>query len=177
MSTAITLITATSAEWSALTVPVLNGFMLYETDTQTFRLSNGTSLYSALTVVTDLADYTFTQTIELPTNNTVQILTTEPVYSSKTQEVVPVAGGTVTAIGSGITEATNIVNGSGTLATLTCTLTTSPGDGATSTWIFVDAVTAITWAGGTVNATTVPTTAAAGTKIVLTYNASTATWY
>lgn len=59
MSVVVTpIITATHAEWMATTKPVVSGRVLYETDTGNYKVGDGTSLYSALSVSTNFSTFT-----------------------------------------------------------------------------------------------------------------------
>lgn len=83
----------------------------------------------------------------------------------------PTTGQTVTLVGSN----RNIINPAGTIAALTITLPSSPINNAEATMRFTQAVTAITWAGGTVVGGS--SGAAAGATITLTYDSATTSWY
>lgn len=83
----------------------------------------------------------------------------------------PSTGGTVILVNNQI----NIVNPSGTLATLTLTLPSSPANNDIVNISFTQAVTTITYSGGTVVGG--PTTASLGGQWYLTYDSGTTTWY
>lgn len=69
----------------------------------------------------------------------------------------------------------NIVNPSGTIAALTITVPSNPANNDKTYFTFTQAVTAITWSGGTVVG--LPTTAAAGQQFYLIYDLTNNTWY
>jgi hypothetical protein len=83
----------------------------------------------------------------------------------------PTTGGTVTTINN----QNNIVNPSGTLATLTIALPSSPNNNDVVKLTFTQAITAITYSGGTVVGG--PTSATLGGQWTLNFDSGTSTWY
>lgn len=83
----------------------------------------------------------------------------------------PVTGGTVTTVNN----QDNIINPAGTLATLTIALPASPVNNDKVYITFTQAVTAITYSGGTTVG--VPLSATLGSQWFLTYDSGTTTWY
>lgn len=83
----------------------------------------------------------------------------------------PTTGGTVTLV----VNQYNIINPSGTLATLTIALPSSPNNNDVVHMKFTQTITTITYSGGTVVGA--PTTMASGSSLVLTYDSATSTWY
>ena len=59
MSIVVTpIITATHAEWMATSTPIVQGRILYETDTGNYKVGDGTSVYSALAYDTNISTFT-----------------------------------------------------------------------------------------------------------------------
>lgn len=83
----------------------------------------------------------------------------------------PTTGNTITTINN----QNNIVNPSGTIAALTIALPSSPNPNDVVKLTFTQAVTVITYSGGTVVG--LPTTAAIGSQWTLNWDAGTSTWY
>lgn len=83
----------------------------------------------------------------------------------------PTTGQTVTLANNQF----NVINPAGTIAALTITFPASPQDNDHVRIKFTQAVTTITWTGGTPPAA--PTTAAVGTYLELTYDAASTTWF
>lgn len=97
--------------------------------------------------------------------------TTPTVINRSHTIFTPATGGTVTLVTGQI----NIINPAGTIATLTLTLPSSPANNDIVSLTFTQAVTAITYSGGTVVGS--PTTASLGGQWYLTYDSGTTTWY
>lgn len=83
----------------------------------------------------------------------------------------PSTGGTVALVNNQY----NIINPSGTLTALTATLPSSPANNDVVTLKFTQAVTTLTYSGGTVVGA--PTTVTAGQSVSLTYDSATTSWY
>lgn len=83
----------------------------------------------------------------------------------------PSAGGTVNLVNGQF----NIINPSGTIATLTVNLPSSPANNDVVYIKFTQAVTAVTYANGTIVGGI--TSLAAGGLVVLTYHTGTTSWY
>ena len=83
----------------------------------------------------------------------------------------PTTGGTVTTVNN----SNNIINPVGTLATLTIALPASPANNDIVYLTFTQAITAITYSGGTVVGT--PTSATLGGQWFLTFDSGSSTWY
>lgn len=85
----------------------------------------------------------------------------------------PTTGNTITLINNQY----NVVNPAGSLTALTVTLPSSPTNGDIVYIKFTQAVTTVTYAGGTLGNASAPTTLTAGATIILTYDSTNTTWY
>lgn len=183
-STSLTEINGTTANVRATTTAnILIGGVNYVTITSAGTNFNG-SLVTGLASPsgsTDATNKAYVDAHSLPSGSDGQIVSYYDggvplaigrlsVQNAKTV-FAPSTGGTVNVNNN----YENIIKPSGALATLTINLPSSPADGDTVNLTFTQAVTAITYTGGTVVGA--PTSAAATGQYHLTFDVGSTTWY
>jgi hypothetical protein len=169
---------------SSATVTVTSGFGLQaqfyaSSGTSTLSLASGTFLMpdgSTPTALTLLQGQTVTLVGIITTGNA---LLTEVLYDAgsvapSTQYSQPTTGTTITT-NSGFGHLTHVIDPAGTLAALTITLPSNPRNGAKVTYAATQAVTALTWSGGTLGIAQAGFTA--GQHLTLTYVSSQGKWF
>lgn len=112
------IISATAAEWAATTVPILNGQLVYESDTNLYKIGNGTSLYSDL-------PYTVNSSATSTASGIIRLATVDEA-TTQTDETIAITpyslGQTILNLGTpesiDLTNATNLPLSTGVTGTL-----------------------------------------------------------
>lgn len=183
-STSLTELAGTTINLRATTTAnILIGGVNYVTVNSSGINFNGSSLLNVATPVsgTDGVNKSYVDTHSLPSGLDGQIVSYYDggvplaigrlsVQNAKTI-FIPTTGGTVNVNNN----YENIIKPSGALATLIINLPSSPSDGDAVNLTFTQAITAITYTGGTVVGA--PTSAAASGQYHLTFDSGSSTWY